>query len=450
MLNQAKSQSEYKVSSARWFALVSLGGLGILLGFIIAFPGTVNLIFTKYYNLDVRIVDWFTLCKAVSQILFTVPIGLYAIANPLKVRFWLLIASLLFGICFALISVAVIVKTLFWMIFIGMLFAGVADTIFRACVPLVALTWFSDDAQGTICGIAYGCLATGSAIAVITSVIFLNLTSPEEELLIAVNAIIWVSLSCCLIGLLLVLITWKFVLESPPSPPSWSTAQRWIEHSTSSETFAFKNSAKKILQQLKVLMTDKSSIALVLSFGIVLSALALHFMMLPPLQDEQQASSTLSVTKQKSYLLIGVALFNIVGSTSFGAVMDRMKSYKKTVLVIGVPSTFCSVAMLLGYFLQSQIALYVSTASYSFFFFSLLPIVVGSLKQHSEVNEVVQTVFCVIVWNVIMIIFSETYRFTISRYGAISFYICNVIVCFMTISLLVSIKPCEKRCSVEN
>lgn len=442
-----ESQAQLRLYSSRWLVLASLGGLGLLLGFSIVFPGIVDQILTEHFQLDIGIVDWFTLCNAAAQIVFMAPVGIYAIANPLKVKLWLLIAFLLLILAFAAVCTAVIAKELFWMTFVGMVLVGIADTIFRALVPLIAVSWFSDSTQGHVCGVSYAFLGSGSSVAAIATAIFLTVKTQQNGIANAIFAITIIEISGCVIAAVSLLLTWKFVPENPPSPPSLSAANRWVRYSRMNNRITIHQAAKEFLYEAKVLLTDTTSAILVISYGIILATMVVHNMMLPTIPDGQDESTGVSASKQKSYLLICFSVCSAIGSIISGASIDRIKSYKPIVIVIGLCSIFCSVIMLVGYYLQLEIILYLSIGLYGLSFLSLLPFQVDILKQHShlKVNEVTQSVFFVIMWNVFVIILSEIFRSVISLYGGIAFYISNVVVCTIAVIILLPINPHLKR-----
>lgn len=433
-------------SPGRWWVAALLSYLGIVNGFTTVIFVTMNSLLTEYFKVSAKVVDWLYLGNACGSICFGVLMGTLAKYRHVTVKSWYLEALLLDAVCFTAAVAAFLDISLFPLLIVGIFLNGFSVLTFMALIPITASVWFREKEQATIYGLGTAAKLVGDGMAAVAPSLFLSSGISAEDKIEHFGIIMTVIFATiCVITVFVVMATWKFLQDLPRFPPTLAEARRLrIIDESQNETFC--DMFKEFAGEIWILVKDRTSVFLILTYDIALAAMIFHFMFLPQSREFSESNySSVIITQDahKAYMLSCLAGGGIIGSITFGRALDMVKSYRILASLLGICLPLSSVLTFICYWFPVPIAPYVAIFLYGGCIGATMSFCGEMVKQYvyPNVSEITQGITRNCFSYILQVIFAQVFRFVIDTYGNVWFYLMDFLLCLCAPFLLLSVNP---------
>lgn len=430
-----------RLDKRRWVILTLLSIIGILVMIMSFFSGTVSEILKEQFDLKAEEVDWIFIANAAASVILGFPLGLVLRIYSLDVKKWLLTCLLVLICSYASMALSMLDKRVFFLAYIAQALCGLAFSLFVLLVGIAGISWFSEYEQATVFGVAYGSYSVGSLLSALIPVAFLT-QSLDSNITDVVYIILRMYVGIGIFVIIILIPTWIFIPNLPPSPPSKLENIRRTT-AVSEPRAELKTILRQYVKEWKCIMTDWYSQALLSAYSISISLLYLYFMMIPTLPVVPDSHNTLMSTSRKAYYLTCFGGGGAVAAVVFGLLQDKAKSYRPLAYTLAFSNLLFALIQNLAYFERYEACLYIFVGLQGATVSSSLAFTSEILKQTSypKVSDGTQAIVISMICDAWFILYIFIFRGIISAFGDAYFYVITAICCFIEAVLLSCINP---------
>ncbi|KAB0798372.1 hypothetical protein PPYR_09365 [Photinus pyralis] len=331
-------EEKCKVYKKRWFMLFMFFAVSVSCIMNIMQYAIIADVIVKYYGVTYMAVNWSSTIYLLMYLVLGFP-------STFILERWGLRVTTLMGMGFTTlgtwIKVGAVSPDRYWVLMLGQVIISISKVVVMPVPPKLAAVWFPAKEVSSACSISVIGIQMGLAVGFLVPPFFFQSGAQGEDDI--AGSLYRMNISLAVVDTAILVVLLIFFKGAPPSPPS--IAQSKIEKD------------KGFLEMAKIIVSNRTNIFLIISFGIVIGLLLtistlLNQIILKHYHDGREDAGFIGLV---------MVLSGMVGTLSCGVILDRYGKFQQAALllsILGACSMLCYTfaihkGILLAYFITA-------------------------------------------------------------------------------------------------
>ncbi|XP_062973955.1 heme transporter FLVCR2 isoform X2 [Elgaria multicarinata webbii] len=312
------SLPEVRLTWRRWVIVFLFSSYSFCNAFQWIQYGSINLIFTKFYDVSSFAIDWLSMCYMIVYIPLLFPVAWLLDKKGLRL---IALAGSALNCLGAWVKIGSMKPNLFPVTVLGQIICSLAQVFILGMPSRIASVWFGPREVSSACSIAVFGNQLGIAVGFLLPPILVPNVPGKDELAHHIGIMFFMTAAVATALFILVIFVFQ---EKPPYPPSRAQA---LIHSAAHEEYSY-------LQSIIRLFRNVNFVLLIVTYGLntgcfyAISTL-LTRMVLMHYPGEDLNAGRIGLT---------IVVSGMFGALISGIWLDRTKTYKQTTLLVYIMS----------------------------------------------------------------------------------------------------------------
>ncbi|XP_078489391.1 choline/ethanolamine transporter flvcr2b-like [Ciona intestinalis] len=325
--NAATESTETKAYKVRWLVLAVAIANGFQRSFCQSCFGQINNVLVKILHVEPWQIDWLVTVRSVSFVLLSIPVAL--IANRIGFRNCMLAMNALQCSTFSLLVVGVRVKGGYYLMLVSQALMSGDGMIGFGNLPLLAGLWFPSNEVASAVSIQLVARGAGEAIGSVSTPLIVNIRQANDVIIFRLTMLF---VPFLVLSVILFLVTYTFISESPPLPPSVAQMKKKNANANKERLQFIESLKQNCTSTLKDLLLNKSfNVFAVVAAFIAPLLRSITILLSSMLHREFPSASGLNLVSG-NLLLIAWILYTVAALLT-GLIITKCKKYRAIAVV---------------------------------------------------------------------------------------------------------------------
>ncbi|XP_078488444.1 choline/ethanolamine transporter flvcr2a-like [Ciona intestinalis] len=345
------SYGETKTYAVRWLILAAAVINSMFRGFYQSCYGPINNVLVKFLQVKPWQIDWLVIVQSVIILVLAIPFAWITKRIGLKMSLMGMSAAQCVG-C-SLLIIGCWVTGGYYSMLIGQAFIGVNVILGYGIIPVIPALWFPSNEVASAVAIQLVARGAGEALGSVTTTLIVNIHQSNEVVSFRLTMLFAVFL---LLSLILLIITYVFIPESPVLPPSIAQMKKQVNNGNQ-EDISSADSIKQYCILLKELLSSLKFMVVASSVS-VLGPVLRSFTILLSSMLHKRFPSTHHLNQTSGDLLLGAWILYTVATLFTGPIITKTKRYRAIMAISAFSEFMATVLIFLGFWYKLLALIY--------------------------------------------------------------------------------------------